>query len=76
MVLAYILITAAPGKDKEVVNTVSKTGGVKEAHLVTGPYDIIAVVEVPDMKALDEIVWSKVRKIDGVSESLTSVVTG
>lgn len=63
------------GKDKEVAAAVSKVRGVREAHLVTGPYDIIAVVEVPDMKALDEIVWSKVRTIDGVTKSLTSVVT-
>lgn len=43
---------------------------------MTGPFDVIGVVEVPDTKALGDIVLEKVRKIDGVSKSLTSIVTG
>ena len=75
MVLAYILINTSPGKDREVTSAVAKIEGIKEAHLVTGPFDVIAVVETPDMKALGEIVWGRVRKIEGVSKSLTSIVT-
>ena len=75
MVLAYVLIDAAPGKDKEICGEVLKIKGVKEAHLVTGPHDIVATVEVQDMRTLGEVVWTKIRSIRGVARSLTLTVT-
>ena len=42
---AFILIETAVGRNKEVVALLSKLGGVRSVDMVTGPYDIIAVVE-------------------------------
>ena len=49
-VKAYVLIVARPGKTREVVSMVRNVNGVREAHEVMGPYDIVVevVVEEPD----------------------------
>jgi uncharacterized protein with GYD domain len=52
---AFILIETAVGKTKDVIATLKKTGGVKSVDAVTGPYDIIAVVEEDDLNAVGYI---------------------
>ena len=42
---AFILIETAVGRNKEVVALLSKLKGVRSVDMVTGPYDIIGVVE-------------------------------
>lgn len=46
---SYILIELAPGRSKAAAEAISKIGGVKMAQAVTGPFDIIAFAEVPDL---------------------------
>ncbi|MCL5044450.1 MAG: Lrp/AsnC ligand binding domain-containing protein [Deltaproteobacteria bacterium] len=75
-VKAFILIDTSPGKAKEVANKLRQVPGVADAHAVTGPHDVIAVVEAADVSALGELVVQKVQSILGVSRSLTSIVAG
>jgi len=44
------------------------------AHAVTGPHDIIAIAEAPDVTALGELVVQKIQSVSGVNRSLTSIV--
>jgi DNA-binding Lrp family transcriptional regulator len=71
---AYILIEANLGKSREIVKQVQKLEGVKSASAVTGPYDVILYVEVPDSTVLGDLIFSKIQKIDGVAGTLTNVV--
>ena len=75
-VKAFILIDTSPGKAKEVASKLRRVPGVTDAHAVTGPHDVIAVVEAADVSALGELVVQKVQSILGVSRSLTSIVAG
>jgi len=70
---AYVLIEVAPEKTKAALQAVSKIDGVKSAHAVTGPYDIIAFCEAKDLKGCGELVVSKIRAISGVTRTLTCV---
>ena len=45
---AFVLIETAVGKTKDVITVLQKTEGIKSVDAVTGPYDIIAVVEEGD----------------------------
>jgi len=72
---AFILVDTSPGKAREVAAKVRGVDGVREAHAVTGPHDIIAVVEAPDVSALGEMVVHKIQSIAGVNRSLTSIVS-
>jgi DNA-binding Lrp family transcriptional regulator len=73
-VQAYILIEAQGGKSKKAFQKIEDLRGVKSAHLVTGPYDIVVLAEGKDISQIGEFVLSKIRAIDGVEKTLTCVV--
>jgi DNA-binding Lrp family transcriptional regulator len=53
---------------------VAKIGGVKISHAVTGAYDVIALIEAPDVNALGTTVVSKIQAVPGVLRTSTNVV--
>ncbi|MEK6570138.1 MAG: Lrp/AsnC ligand binding domain-containing protein [Bacteroidota bacterium] len=71
---AYILIEAQGGKAKKVFQKIESLRGVKAAHVVTGPYDIIVLAEGKDISEIGEFVLSRIRSIDGVEKTLTCVI--
>ncbi len=73
-VKAYVLIVARPGKTREVVSMVRNVNGVREAHEVMGPYDIVVEVVVESLTEIPPILSDQIRGIDGVN-STTSLVT-
>ena len=74
MIKAYILIVADPGETKNVFKALSDIAGVKQAHQVMGPYDIVAEIEVDDLADVPPILSEHIRTIKGV-ENTTSLVT-
>ena len=70
-VRAFVLIEVAVGKTKEVVTALRKVDGVKSVEAVTGPYDIIAVVEKPDVNAVGDLVTRNVHSISGIARTVT-----
>jgi len=73
MTKAYILIEALPGKAIELINAIKGLTGVKTVHLVTGPYDVIAFVEAPDLKSLGEMIVRKIQATGCVARTLTCI---
>jgi len=73
MTQAYILIESIPGKAIELVNIAKGIKGVKVVHLVTGPYDVIAFVEAPDLKSLGELIVKKLQATGSVARTLTCI---
>ena len=51
---------------KEVLTAIGKIDGVILAQVVTGPYEIIAVVEADGLTEIGDIVTSKIAKIPGI----------
>jgi len=70
---AYILIESIPGKALELVAEIKQIKGVKTVHLVTGPYDIIAFVEAPDLKSLGELIVKRIQATGFVARTLTCI---
>ena len=68
---AFVLIEVAVGKTKEVVTTLQKVDGVKSVEAVTGPYDIIAVVEKPDVNAIGDLVTRNIHSVSGIARTVT-----
>jgi DNA-binding Lrp family transcriptional regulator len=73
-IVSYVLVQLAPGNAGSIARAISKIHGVKMAHAVTGPFDVIAYVEVPDLEALSDLVLSRVQKVKGVEKTQTAVV--
>lgn len=71
---AYVFIECEHAKSREVLDKVLKIGGVKEARIVTGPYDLIALVAASNFKVLGDVVISKMQAIPNVKRTLTNVI--
>ena len=67
---AFVLIETAIGKTKEVLAALQKIEEVKSVDAVTGPYDIIAVVEQGDLNAVGKLVTTKIHPIGGVDRTV------
>jgi DNA-binding Lrp family transcriptional regulator len=70
---AYILIEVQPGEVKSALDRIRGIEEVKSAQAVVGPFDIIASVEVENIKALGEVVVSKIHNVEGVNKTLTCI---
>ncbi len=71
MTRAYILIETSVGKTRDVVSVLKGLEGVKSVDPVTGPYDVIVVVEGKDLNSIGELVTGKVHPIVGVTRTVT-----
>jgi DNA-binding Lrp family transcriptional regulator len=71
---AYVLINVEIGSEEEVLRNLDPISEVKEAHLVYGVYDIIAVIETETMQELKDTVSWKIRRLDKVRSTLTMIV--
>jgi len=76
---AFVLIKVAPGHEEEVVDNLMKVPDVREAHIVPGDWDIIAVVSsqkeivVPSDEKVYKLVLDKISKIKHVQDTNTMV---
>lgn len=68
---AYVLIEVAVGKTKEVITALGNVEGVTSVEAVTGPYDVIAIVEGKDINAVGDLVTKAVHSIGGVARTVT-----
>ena len=68
---AFVLIETEVGKTKEVVNAVKNVKGVASVDTVTGPYDIIAILQGESLNDIGEMVTGKIHPISGISRTVT-----
>jgi DNA-binding Lrp family transcriptional regulator len=68
---AFVLIETAVGKNKEVMNALRQLPGMKSVDTVTGPYDIIAVVERKTLNDIGDLVTGQIHPINGIARTVT-----
>ena len=73
-VSAYIFVETTTGKAREVSAAVAHIAGVVRCNTITGPYDVIAVVEAETISQLGDFVVSKIQAIPGVLRTMTNIV--
>ena len=73
---AFILIETQVGRAKQVALALRVLEGVMSAEVVTGTFDIIALIEAPDMSAMADLVTGRVQGIRGVLRTITCVSAG
>jgi DNA-binding Lrp family transcriptional regulator len=74
MPMAFVFMNIDTGGEQEVLKQLQGIPNVKEAHLVYGVYDLVARIEAETMEKLKEIVTWKVRRLDKVRSTLTTIV--
>ncbi|MBI4200718.1 MAG: Lrp/AsnC ligand binding domain-containing protein [Chloroflexi bacterium] len=73
---AFVLIETAVGKTREVVSSLERIDGVLSVDVVTGPYDIITVMEAADLGSIGDMVTGKVHTIAGIQRTVTCLAVG
>ena len=68
---AFVLIETMVGKSREVSAALKRLEGVKSVDTVTGPYDVIAVIEAKTLNDIGDIVTGKIHPIGVISRTVT-----
>jgi len=67
----FVLIQTLPGRVKTVVQSMRRLPTVKDVHPVTGPYDIVAFVEVSGPQEIAHVVAGTIGGLRGVTRTTT-----
>ncbi|MBC8476726.1 MAG: Lrp/AsnC ligand binding domain-containing protein [Dehalococcoidia bacterium] len=68
---AFVLIETEVGKTRDVVNALQKLKGVNSVDTVTGPYDIIVILQGDSLNDIGNLVTGKIHPISGISRTVT-----
>ena len=73
---AYLLVETAVGKTRDVASTLRELNGIETVDVVTGPYDIIAVISGDDRAVVGNLVTEGIHTVTGVVRTVTCVAVG
>jgi len=71
---AFVFIECEHAKAREVEQRVVVIAGVKMVKMVTGPYDLIAIVEGSNFQTLGDVVMSKIQSTKYVTKTITNIM--
>lgn len=71
---AFVLIKVEPGRVRGAFEAISAMRAVVEAYCITGPDDIIAVLESDDAKGVSEVVIADLHDVEGIRGTDTRIV--
>ena len=69
-----MLLNAETGLESEVLKSLREFKEVKEAHMLNGAYDIIALVETDAMNELKNVISGKIRRLEKIQGAFTMIV--
>ena len=68
---AFVLIETEGGKSSGVIDLLRQMKGVKSVDIVTGPYDIITIVEGESLNEIGDLITGKIHLVSGVCRTVT-----
>ena len=68
---AFVLIKVQPGKVPSVAQKLYNINEVREIFMITGPFDVLAIIETDDYERLGDILAEEIQKIQGIEETQT-----
>ncbi len=74
MAAAFVFVNIDPGTEVAVLKRLRAMPEIKEAHFVYGVYDVIVKVEADSMDHLKEIISWKIRRLDNINSTLTTII--
>ncbi len=71
---AFVLVKVEPGRLREAYKAITGMRSVVEAYCITGPDDIIAVVESENAKGVSEVIIADMHDVEGIRGTDTRIV--
>lgn len=81
---AFVFVDVAPGKDRRVLDKLLEYDEVVEAHVITGQYDVLAVLEfelygkevfASFQETASKFVVERIRRLKDVNDTNTIIPT-
>lgn len=73
MVAAVVLMRAKREEIPVAARQVAEIDGVAEVYSVSGEWDLIAIIRVPEWEQIAEVVTERIARIDGLERTETLV---
>lgn len=73
---AYVLVETAVGRGPGIAEALGSMPGLISVDRVTGPYDIIIVLEAESLHGASALVSEHVHAVSGVMRTVTCLATG
>ena len=73
---AFVLIETTVGKTKDVVAALNRVEKVSSVDVVTGPYDVICIVQAEDLSSIGDAVTGSVHTSEGITRTVTCLAVG
>ena len=74
MPTAYILVNCTLGSEENIISEIAKLTEVKEVRGTYGVHDVFVKVKSDNTESLNHAITSKIRKIQGITSTVTLVV--
>jgi len=68
---SFVLINLAAGASRDVLAKLKKMDFVAEVHAVSGPYDMIAIVDGATFNEIGVSVVEKIQPVPGIIKTIT-----
>jgi DNA-binding Lrp family transcriptional regulator len=72
---AYILISCEIGEEHDLALRLQSIDEIKGVLITFGEYDIVVEAETTNSAKMDELITSKIRKLDKIRSTITLRVT-
>ncbi len=76
MVKAYVFIETRVGSSTNLIRILQNNMSVVSASRVTGPYDVIAIVQADNLNKVHKLIIEQIHQVRGVLRTTTSVAIG
>ena len=73
---AYLLIETQTGESNTVLEALKQLDQTVQVDRVTGPYDIICVIETDTLDNIGKIVRDNIHNMNGITRTMTSPQIG
>ncbi len=71
MITTIVLVQADPRRIRECAVTLAGIDGVSEVYSVSGAWDLVAIVRVPDLERIADVVTRDFATVPGIERTQT-----
>jgi len=73
--MAYILLSCEIAKESELASQLRTINEIKNVMITYGEYDIVVEAETENSEKMDNLITSKIRKLEKIRSTITLRVT-
>ncbi len=72
---AYLLLSCEIGKEHELAKQLDSIDEIKSVMITYGDYDVVVEIDTKDAQQMDNLITSKIRKLEKIRSTITLRVT-